>query len=161
MNEKSNILFYIFLSFLLLILCYCGNGSPEKSEIPKPRAIIRVAVKEGGPKFYHNSWFGYWYSSYTILVSEHNGVGGRVTIATTEVLEGNQLCTKITESGGTFPPNGTCEISCYLEVDDKYKFDKLKITVEGRDNNGYSFKKSISYTYSWENNILKIAHEMN
>ena len=132
----------------LLVVGFFWNckKSPTTPEQPKPRAEIEVNVKdESKLTFYWYDWRGAWYTEFTVIVSENNGVGGTVTICQLIFSkEGNEVQTN-TYSGGGFSAYGTCEVDCDPEVDEEW--DKMTIKVKGSDYNGYSFEKSIYYTY--------------
>lgn len=78
-----------------------------------------------------------------------------MTTCKTIAYQGDSTCASTTESGGIFPPNGTVEIDCYCEVPDDCDFERVVITVDGRDNNGYSFSKSMTL-YFESDGISKI-----
>jgi hypothetical protein len=93
--------------------------------------------------------------SQTHIANSHF-LGGQVTTVKTEMFEGERMCASNTESGGRFPPNGTVQINCYVSVPGRYDFDKQVIAAEGRDDNGFTFKESITINWSWSNSRLTI-----
>ncbi len=142
----------IFLVCLLIALVCSSCKSPAKPEPPKPAANVQVEAKEIPIWFNPSSWGNYWYCNYTVLVSEHNGVGATVTTVKSVCKVGDRVIASLTESGGYLPPNGTLEVDCYIEVDEKH--ETMTITVEGTDSNGYSFMPSITYTWDWDSLAL-------
>lgn len=68
--------------------------------------------------------------------------------------EGDVLCASNTESGEILPPNGTLEVDCYIEIPDRYKFDKQVITAQGQDNSGFEIKVSMTLSWTWETGFI-------
>ncbi len=136
----------VFICFLPLLIC-CGKKNPTTPAPPKPRAEVKVDFKESTVWVYWSDWGKYYYSDFHIVVSEHRGVGGKVTTCKIEFYDDDEeYIRSATFSGGTFAPNGTLEIECHIEI--REKFREMRAVVEGTDNNGYSFKaqKSLIYT---------------
>jgi len=128
-----------------------GGGAPTTPEPPKPKAKINVEVSEWPIDVqmwaYNNE---YIFLNPKTLVTETNGVGGTVTKVQVTASIGSKVKAQETKSGGKFAAYGSVELSFSLKIYyPDYQVDKLEITVEGGDNNGYSFSKTVSYNLSW------------
>jgi hypothetical protein len=151
MSKKATLSLFILLSLPFLLFYSCEKSGPTTPELPKQRASVKVEVAKWPIDINWWDWDnGYILLNPEVLVSESNGVGGRVSKAQATVYIGDKFKAQDTEEGGRFVAFGSLKIFFSLKIYlPDYKVDKLIITIEGGDDNGYSFNKSVSYTLSW------------
>ena len=128
----------VLVCLMVLVLFWDCKKSPTTPEQPKPRAIIEVNVKdESKLTFYWEDWRKAWVANFTVVVSEHNGVGGTVTICQLIFEKDGQVVQTSTYSGGNFPAYGTCEIDKEVELINQCLKSKLNtlIIIYGKNNN--------------------------
>lgn len=146
---KKLTLIFPFLFLCAFLFYYCGK-SPTAPEPPKKKAIITVEVASWPLNVHWISWPDLVSISFNIIVSESNGVAGRVSKAQAKVYIGDKFKAQDTSDGGRFAAFGSWEGYFWLDVyGPDYEVDKLVITVEGGDDNGFPFEKTVSYTLSW------------
>ena len=138
----KKILLGILIALLVLSSYLCK--SPASPELPKPKADVRIAVTVE-PFLFGYFLPGYYYSEFSLVLSEHNGVQCYITNIVLEFKDGTNLVGTVTYSGDTIPANGSIYILCAPVV--WYYFDTMTITVSGQDFNGNSIE--VSRIYSW------------
>ena len=144
MNKKTFTFLLIFLFFPIFLFYSCS--SPQSTE-PLQRAEIDVDVdvqhitfKQVGDSLC---------ADFTVIISETNGVGGRVSTLRIQIFSEDTLCVSYQFSGGNFQANGTLEIDCSdICVDPTCDYDKMEIRAEGTDDNAFKFNSFISIDLS-------------
>lgn len=128
----------------------CTPTVPSK---PTKKAIITLEFKNTPLTWVYHNWDDTWNCSYSVVISETNGVGGIITTVKTEIYVGSAIVATNTVSGNSFSPYGTAEIYCNISVSTKHKFDRQVVTAQGSDNNGNSISASKTLTWVWDNEI--------
>lgn len=158
--RKTLIYLFCFV-VLIIILSYCDGKStaPTIPELPKPRANIKVEVAEWPLPInwtYWNWGWNYIEINVKVIVSESNGVGGRISTIKVQLFKKDVFITEETSEGGTFAAFGSYSESFWLKVyGPDYEVDELIVIAEGGDDNGYSFKETFSSPLSWGEDSLK------
>lgn len=110
-----------------------------------PRAILKITIIPEVPVFTFvgdsddNDLNDYYYSSFTIVVAETNGVGGNVEVMLRFLVSTGPFF----GAARGFEPFGTVSLDIYVR---HYRTEPpyIKADITGVDNNGYSF--DISFT---------------
>jgi len=140
--------FVLSLLLILIISGGCKITSTEPSP-PKKVGIFSINFKNTPLKWIHNRGARIWECNFTMIVGDTNGVGGTISTVETIVYLKNTRVASNVVGGGYVSVNGSLEIDCHIWVDDQYQFDKMTVTANGVDNNGYSFSISTSQTIIW------------
>ena len=133
------------LTIIILISGCSDNSTTPEVPKPKPKADVKIAVTQDPFVFVYNPFFGYWWSNFNVVLSEHNGVRVTITTLKLEFKDGNTVVATTTYSGGTLPSNGSLNIACNPVV--WSYFNKMTIIVTGTDANSYSINVSRDYTW--------------
>ena len=141
----------LFVPFLAFALVSCSSS--EKTEPPKPRASIDFEIENLPFSIYYSSWGDIWYCDIYIIIYEKAGVGVSISIVKSEWFEGTNLVASSTDQGGRVPASGSLKVGVYSEFPARYQPEKYKITISGRDDNGYSVQKSHEYNITWDSSV--------
>lgn len=146
-------LIYLFCVWIFLSIIVSCKETPTTPELPKKRAKIKVEVANWPLSvdwYWWNLGYNYIFISFSVIISESNGVGGRVSTIQAQLFKENKFITQQTNEGERFNPFGSFKSSFNLKVyGPDYKVDKLTITTKGGDDNGYSFEETVSYNLTW------------
>jgi len=136
----------ILAVFFSLFIVACSNEMPEA---PKPKASVGFDIEQRPFSFYWNSWYQVWYMDIYILITENAGVGATINQAKVEWILNNANVAQSLHQGGTLPPSGSLRVHIYSECPGKYRVDKIRISITGRDNNGHDIAVSHEYAITW------------
>ena len=122
--------------------------SPVSPEI-KLQANLKISMQYEPVVFIYNSWYESWCCSNCIILSETNGVGGHIFSAKLSFIYKNNEYESKTYEGKSFKAFESwkvCDTFCTI-----YEYEKVKIYIEGKDNNGYSIYKTKYFNISYSN----------
>jgi len=124
---------FLLFSFCILLFYACNKSNPTTPEPPKKRASVKVEVSKWPIDVAWWPWNdGYIILYPEVLISESNGVGGRVSKAQATAYIGDKFKAQDIRSGGRFEAFGSLKIFFSLKIYlPDYKVDKLTIEVSG------------------------------
>ena len=144
MSKKTFTSLSLFLFFPILLFYSCG--SPQSPE-PLKRAIVEIDVAEQSITFEQVG--DSLCADFTVVVTETNGVGGRVSTLRIQIYSGDNVCMAYQFSGERFEANGTAEMELSdICVDPTCNYDSMEIRVEGTDDNGFKFNTFVNISLS-------------
>jgi hypothetical protein len=130
--------FYLFLIFLLLSAFYTSCDSPSapstsKTAPPLKRANLEMRLAQEPivvvvPNFCISN---------SVIISETNGVGGNITSGELAWMYQEKVYETNNYPGKRFQAFESWVISDFYCL--KYYYDKIRITLKGRDDNGFDF----------------------
>lgn len=135
--------------FSFLILVFLFSACTKKAESPfspeiKPRAVLEISMQYEPVVFIYNWLFDSWCIDNCVILLETNGVGGNINFMKAEMMyQGVVYATKNFAENYNFDPRESmygCDFDCTI-----YEYDKMKITVQGVDNNGYTINASKTF----------------
>ncbi|MFQ6109506.1 MAG: hypothetical protein ACE5L7_08150 [Candidatus Aminicenantales bacterium] len=140
MRKKTFIIFFIFLASLSLLFYSCG-GSPETPKSTK-QAVISIDVSPKPVTFTQQG--NRWCSEFDVIITETNGVSGRVDEISILIYSGTNVCDRFRKlAPGRFLANSTTKFH-FSDVCVTCDFDKMEISVQGADDNGNKIFQTIS-----------------
>lgn len=141
------------LIILILLSCFLFYSCPQTTtpEPPKPRASVKVEVASWPLDVFMIGWPDYIALSFTVIVTESNGVSGTISKVQAQVFLNDVFKAQDTLVGGRFSAFGSWSGAMYIDKiwTPDYKVDKIIITVEGGDDNGYAFSETFTSALTW------------
>jgi len=132
------------LFFLILFLVGCGGSTTP--DVPKPHAVLTIAVSPEPLAFSRDFWTGFYSSTFQVIVSEANGVAATLTTVSLRFIFGNSIVYTLTAPGGSVPAHGTFGGTCSPVVPSL--FSEMKIVLAGADANGYPVNVQKSWFFT-------------
>jgi hypothetical protein len=140
------IVLIILVLVFIFIACDKKAESPFSPEI-KPRATLTIAMQYEPVIFSYNWIFDSWCCSNCIIITETNGVGGYIDGAKLEFISGGQAYESKSYEGKSFNAGESwtsCDAYCTI-----YEYEKIRITITGKDANDYAINVSKSFDISY------------
>ena len=147
MNKKAIILVIFSLFHIILLFHGCDSSTSPTSQkpTPKPKASISIGVSQNPIIFI--CILGICVGNFKVIISENNGVGAQISSVKGGFISGNSLINPTTEGGGRIPPNGSLTVK--MQMVTRSSYSKIRITVTGKDDNGYSISKHADFNCSY------------
>jgi len=141
------------LALIFLAVAMTGCGGSTTPDVPKPRAVLTIAVSPEPLAFSRDFWTGSYSSTFQVIVSETNGVAATLTTISLQFIFGNSIVYTLTAPGGSVPARGTFGGTCNPVVPSL--FSEMKIVLAGVDSNGYSVNVQKSWFFTVSTNKLE------
>ncbi len=140
----------IVFFFLILVFIFSACKDVESPATPeiKPRAVLEITMQYEPVVFHYNVLSDSWCCTNSIIITETNGVGGYINSAKLELIYNNQAYESKSYEGKQFVPHESWSVSdviCTI-----YEYEKIKITIAGEDNNGYTIEVSKYFDVSYQ-----------
>ena len=134
---------------VLLVLSFNLCKSPQSPEEILPRAILEISMQYEPVVFVYDYWYRQWCLKNCVILIETNGVGGNINFFKAEMMYQGAVWETINLAEDCdFDPYESisgCAFGCTI-----YEYDKMKITVQGIDNNGYNINASRTFDVYYE-----------
>ena len=130
-------------SFLIILFLFsaCGDSKNPYSPLPLQKAQVQISIDSLVIVIQDDEYI----IAYNLVLSEHNGVA--VTITKIELqyyFKDVLLFTDVSTDVRSLSANGKVEIPILVYADEP--FDKLVVTVTGKDSNGHTIIVSQTFT---------------
>jgi len=135
----------LFFTTLILAVAMIGCGGSTTPDVPKPRAVVKIAVSPDPFTVTYSAWTGAYTAAWQTIFSETAGVGVTLTTVEMKFYNGTALLQTITAAGGALPAHGTLIYASSFTV--YSDFTEMRLSGSGIDANSYSV--SVSRSFYW------------
>lgn len=135
---------------LVALSASCKSPASAKEKDPKkPEASLDYHL-EKEPTITWNWEGGTLHIENAAIVTSLNAVGGTVDYLEIKWYMNSTLVSTTTHAGGGFAGYGTLTIRFNSTCSRQYEPDTVTFRISGRDANGYTINKTLTYYWSWD-----------